>query len=723
MGSERHGWLRCVMVVLAIFVGSTAFGQTEAATETLQPLLDVLEDPEARAILIEALEAQTVPDDPAADTPSDQTLAAQLATATISFAGETWSQISRAVQDIGRLTQVPEVLTRERRAEIWPQLRALILTVLVTVAIYRLFRHLSRRIHLRAAREAVSFQQLALTFMAQFGLRLLSVVLAWVGGYGVAAIVSQGDDGVAITQALYLNAFLVFGLFSLVLSILVSRHPEDLTFAQLPSATAAAIYRRVRLVFGVLCYGVIAVVPIVQDWTNFVIARSVRTLIVILGAILAVWAVRKIASTLRRERAEQVTVVQEDDTIAGSIATHSHSLWDRIWPTLAIIYILIATVVALANPNLIIELVGRATVFSGAGLLAMLFGLRMLSQVSNTTTLTLPGGLDDLLPTLSQRLVGFVKPAFVVLGLALVAGALMLILEGWRLINLSDWLAGGGTELMWRLASILLIVIALILGWSLLSSWIDQRLSENLPESRQVSARSRTLLALFRNAVSIALVIFGGMTVLSELGIDIAPLLAGAGVIGLAIGFGAQKLVQDIITGIFIQLENAINEGDVVTVAGITGGVEKLTIRSVGIRDLSGVYHLIPFSAVDTVGNYMRRFAYHVEVVGVAYDTPIEQARAAMEDAFATLRATEHGREILDDLEYHGVVSLGDSSVNIRARIKTRPGSQWAVGRAYTQAVKEALDAAGIEIPFPHRELKMPEALVKLLSGAQDAAS
>jgi small conductance mechanosensitive channel len=308
----------------------------------------------------------------------------------------------------------------------------------------------------------------------------------------------------------------------------------------------------------------------------------------------------------------------------------------------------------------------------------------------------------------------FLPAAVVVAGVILIVVALLLIASGWRLLNVGAWLSGTGLDLIWRLLSVALILIVLATVWAVLTSWIDRRLSLDLT-GKAVSARSRTLLALFSNAVTIALVVFGGMTALSELGVDIAPLLAGAGVIGLAVGFGAQKLVQDIITGIFIQLENAINEGDVVTVAGITGGVEKLTIRSVGIRDMSGVYHLIPFSAVDTVGNYMRLFGYHVEVVGIAYDSDLDVAERAMHDAFDAVKAGKLGAEIIAPLEFQGVVALGDSAVNLRARIKTKPGQQGAVGRAYTREVKRALDAAGIEIPFPHRELKLSQAMLERL--------
>src|SRR5690606_18193192 len=152
------------------------------------------------------------------------------------------------------------------------------------------------------------------------------------------------------------------------------------------------------------------------------------------------------------------------------------------------------------------------------------------------------------------------------------------------------------------------------------------------PYGRKPSARERTLLALFRNAFSIALGVIVLLLVLAELGVNIAPLLAGAGIFGLAVGFGSQKLVQDVINGVFIQFENAMNEGDVVTVGGITGTVERLTIRSVSLRTVDGAYHLIPFSAVDSISNFMKNFSYHVAAIGVNYRESISEVKQAMRD-------------------------------------------------------------------------------------------
>ena len=142
-----------------------------------------------------------------------------------------------------------------------------------------------------------------------------------------------------------------------------------------------------------------------------------------------------------------------------------------------------------------------------------------------------------------------------------------------------------------------------MLIWIGLASWIEHRLNP-LSADNAPTAREKTLLTIFRNASAIVLIIMTVMIVLSEIGINIGPLLAGAGVLGLAIGFGAQKLVQDVITGVFIQMENAISVGDIVTAGSLTGTAEKLTIRSLSLRDLSGTYHIIPFSSVDTVSNF-----------------------------------------------------------------------------------------------------------------------
>ncbi|MCA1770713.1 MAG: mechanosensitive ion channel [Halomonas sp.] len=339
---------------------------------------------------------------------------------------------------------------------------------------------------------------------------------------------------------------------------------------------------------------------------------------------------------------------------------------------------------------------------------AVVVGLQLSSFLSQTIgrRITLSDDLRRKLPMLEARLNSYVPNALRVIRTVILVLVAMLVLNAWGAFDLAAWYASeSGSHLVGKLISVAVILMFAIGVWLALASLIEHKLN---PEtgSGTPSARAMTLLTLFRNALAIALVTITLMIVLAEIGINIGPLIAGAGVLGLAIGFGAQKLVQDIITGVFIQVENAMNTGDVVTVAGITGTAERLSIRSVGIRDLNGTYHIVPFSSVDTVSNYMREFGYHVGEYGIAYRESIDDAVVALREAFDELAGDEeHKMNILAPLEVAGVVALADSSVNIRVRIKTTPGTQWSTGRAFNRLVKLHFDAKGIEIPFPHTTL------------------
>ena len=341
-------------------------------------------------------------------------------------------------------------------------------------------------------------------------------------------------------------------------------------------------------------------------------------------------------------------------------------------------------------------------------LAAIVVGLLVSSFLTQTIgrRITLSDDLRRKLPLLEKRLNSYVPNALRVLRTIILIVVIMMVLNAWGAFDLAAWYASeGGAVLVGNLTSVAVILIVALAVWLGLASLIEHKLN---PETGygEPSARAKTLLSLFRNALAIAMVTITGMIVLSEIGINIGPLIAGAGVLGLAIGFGAQKLVQDVITGVFIQVENAMNTGDVVTVGGVTGTAERLSIRSVGIRDLSGTYHIVPFSSVDTVSNYMREFGNHVGEYGIAYRESIDDAIAQLQLAFEDLKASEeHSHKLLADLTVAGVIALADSSVNIRVVIKTTPGDQWAVGRAYNRLVKLRFDEAGIEIPFPHTTL------------------
>lgn len=254
--------------------------------------------------------------------------------------------------------------------------------------------------------------------------------------------------------------------------------------------------------------------------------------------------------------------------------------------------------------------------------------------------------------------------------------------------------------------TVLLIVLLAFLSAALARRFImasHKRLAARAegPEERK---RIETLERVFRYIASVVVTVVAFMLVLSELGISIAPILATAGVAGLAIGFGAQSLVKDYFTGFVMLIENQIRVGDVVEVAGKVGAVEELTLRYVRLRDYEGAVHYVPNGAILTVTNRSRLFAFAVMDIGVAYKEDIERVSQVMKETATAFRSEpDWADKILDDLEIAGVDQWADSAVVIKCRLKTVAQEQWAVRRAFLGRLKNAFDRAGIEIPYPHR--------------------
>lgn len=255
------------------------------------------------------------------------------------------------------------------------------------------------------------------------------------------------------------------------------------------------------------------------------------------------------------------------------------------------------------------------------------------------------------------------------------------------------------------------VALILLLAWLVLT--IARRLirlfrqhmarrSVNPEEIKRVETLSR----VFRYAASVLVWVVAAMLILSELGISIAPILATAGVAGIAVGFGAQTLVKDYFSGLFLLLENQIRQGDMVAIADKAGIVEEVTLRYVRLRDYEGAVHFVPNSSITAVTNRSREYSYAVIEFGVAYKEDTDRVFEVMREVGADLRRDPaFGPRIVDELEIAGVNDWADSSVVIRCRFKSLPLEQWSVRREFLRRLKKAFDARGIEIPFPHLTL------------------
>ena len=253
-----------------------------------------------------------------------------------------------------------------------------------------------------------------------------------------------------------------------------------------------------------------------------------------------------------------------------------------------------------------------------------------------------------------------------------------------------------------------IIIIILLLAWLLMGlSRKLIRLFRNYMSTRADTAeetkRIETLARVFRHTATVVISLVAGMLALSEMGFSIAPILGAAGVVGIAVGFGAQSLIKDYFNGFFLLLENQIRQGDVVEVCGKGGLVEDVTLRYVRLRDYEGTVHYIPNGLITTVSSRSRGFAHAVIDVGIAYRENVEEAFEVMRKVAGEMRASEaFAGKILGEFEIAGVDSWADSAVILRCRFKTVALEQWGVRREFLLRLKEAFDAAGIEIPYPH---------------------
>jgi len=287
--------------------------------------------------------------------------------------------------------------------------------------------------------------------------------------------------------------------------------------------------------------------------------------------------------------------------------------------------------------------------------------------------------------------------------------------EQWLKI-LIDWTVN-------QLPSVILLIILLIVSLRLVAFFINrmrnllQKRALAHPDGPDLEAEKRlhTLMGILRRGSFVLIWLVFIMIFLKKFNIDIAPIIAGAGIIGLAVGFGAQELVRDFISGFFILLENQIRMGDVVILNGTGGVVEDIQLRTVTLRDLSGTVHVFQNGKINTIANMTKGWSAMVFDIGVAYKEDPTVVMRIMKEVSEEMRIDEDFKQkILEPMEIFGLDNFGDSALIIKGRIKTRPGDQWTIGREYRKRLKEEFDKNHIEIPFPTRTITWAEDITPL---------
>jgi len=741
-------WMSVAQPALAQILPSTDSASqqapdSDAAGDPLQSLLEVLKDDAARTALITELEKRVSGTDAGAEADAATDGAGEPAGTSfeegiVSLGG----RIALITQDVAErvadqamtawtsLQGTGSVFDGFQGGEIAVLLEAgqsLLIVIVLTVAVFVVLRTLTIPTFKRLGKRAQngSFVGRILRFVGSVLIDALTVVVAWAIGYAVTTFFFGEFGQIDFRQTLYLNAFLLVEMVKVAMRSVVSPSSSGLRMIPISNSAARHLNRLVNVVVSILGYGQLLIVPIVNQSASVAAGVAVSALLSVIVLLCLIASVVMHRASVARWLQDRMRppVVAADPGPEGETTSDAPDAIDvaelkiqgalgsvaRHWHWFALAYLGFMFIVVMSQPT---EVVSNYLAASGKIALAVLLASLITGMITRAIAsgIYLPEDLSRKLPLLQPRLNRFVPRILLLMRYFVGLLVVLFIFDTIGLIRLRGWMESQfGLTLTGIVISVFFVLLVAYAIWLAMTSWVDFRLNPDfgsIPTSRET-----TLLSLLRNAATIVIIVLTVMFCLAEIGLNIGPLLASAGVLGLAIGFGAQKMVQDIITGIFIQFENAINVGDVITVGGTTGGVEKLTVRSVSLRDLDGVFHIIPFSSVDMVSNYTREFSYFVCDMGVAYRESIDEVKQAMLDGFDELRAMpDQAPLITGDLEWFGLNSFGDSAVVCRARIKTLPGSQWGVGRVYNGILKRIFDERGIEIPFPHQTIYFGEA-------------
>lgn len=304
--------------------------------------------------------------------------------------------------------------------------------------------------------------------------------------------------------------------------------------------------------------------------------------------------------------------------------------------------------------------------------------------------------------TLKPLLYRILKIALLIAAVILILPAIGVDLYALLETPVGVWFITSGLKILLVLAVTMIVLktISVLLDYGFAK--LERR------QDGEMKKRADTLKAVIRNIANVALIAVAIIMILGNLGVDIGPILATAGVLGIAVGFGAQQLVRDVINGFFILLDDQIRVGDVVDIAGKGGLVESVNLRLTKLRDLSGNVHFVRNGEITVVTNMTKEFSRYVFDVRIAYREDVDEVVAILKQIDEEMRQDpEYGQDILEPLEILGLDRFADSAIIVRVRTKTKPIRQWAVGREFNRRMKKKFDELGIEIPFPHVTLYM----------------
>lgn len=577
---------------------------------------------------------------------------------------------------------------------LWHLALALGIGWLVEAALWALARRWRTR--LEAGRPSALWSRLRAKLLYWL-LGIVPILCFWIAATAALAILQPGETTGLIAVTLINAHAAAQGLALLSRIVFVPRSPV-LRLLPLPDALAANIDRWIRRTARVAIYGYgFSLATLFMGLPQSLVAFVMRLLGLVVAALIIVLVLR-----LRHAIAVLIR-----DAAAGSTLRLNTPV-SRYWHVPVLAYILVALFIWLAEPGGAMAFLVRATVVTimliGLAAAAVATANRMLGRWVQRAS-----WLDRRGYAFRTRATRYLHAVRIILSIVAISATVLTMIEVWGLDAVEWFEAVGGPRVISGVLSVGIIVVIAIAVWEAVSVVIERRLAttdDGTLEGLRRAARLRTLMPMFDRITFIVLAACVMLIGLSELGIDIAPLLAGAGVVGIAVGFGAQALVKDALGGMSVILEGSMSVGDIVSIGDKGGVVEAMSLRTLRLRDFEGTVHTIPFGEVSSFSNRTKDYAYAVFRIGVSYMAEIAEVQAVIRSIVEQMRTDPKFKSmILDEVELHGVDSFDDSAVIVLARVKVAPARQWTVTREFNVLLKAEFDRRGIEIPFPQRTI------------------
>lgn len=672
-----------------------------AKTEDLQRVIDLLEDDDRRKAFVEDLKS-LVAVQKEAESEAEQAVGVRLLkllSAKVEAAGKQLGHAVEAVLDLPRIFQLIQIGlsdTEQRGAWLEVLLKLAVVMAAGYVAQLIVATLLRKPYALIEAQSPDSAMTRTFFVTLRMVLDLVVIGLFVAAAYGAMTVVQPSSNGRVVALAL-INAIALSRAILAVAKMAFAPEVAKMRLFAMGDETANYGYVWSRRLTYLAVYGFFGIETLAA-------LGAPRSTHVFLTGILGLGiCLMLIMLTLQNRQAVAEEIRTDGPPPLGPFRRR---LAD-VWHLLAIMYLVTIYGVWLLELPGGFEFIVRATVLSFLVVILAQGAMMVVGRLIRRG-FSLSPERRARFPGLEARANRYLPVLLTVSQVVLYGFATLAFLQIWGL-DVIDWFSTPlGAALIARLTTIAIIVAVALIVWEVISAMIERYLSATDAEGHviQRGQRVQTLLPLLRNVVLIVIAVMVTLTILSELGVDTGPLIAGAGILGLAIGFGAQTFVKDVITGFFILVEDAVAVGDLVEVGGHRGKVEAMSIRSIQLRDIRGDVHRVPFSEVTSTVNRSKVFSFAFFDIGVAYREDVDHCMNVIREVGDEMRKdAAFASDIIEDIEIMGLESFGDSAIVIRTRIKVKAGKQRGIQRAFNRLLKKRFDAEGIEIPFPHRTI------------------